>query len=146
MIQLLLERDIRTPKSTTSRLSINGQTICFMLEDVDRNLRADMTLDEINNSKVYGRTAIPTGRYKVVITHSPRFKRKLPLLVNVPGYKGVRIHAGNTAENTEGCLLPGTTRTKDFVHHSRLAFQKLYNIIETALDSGEDVYITITSI
>ena len=78
-------------------------------------------------AKVNGQTAIPTGTYNLIINHSNRFNRDLPLLENVPNFTGVRIHAGNTSAHTEGCILVGTTWSgKDFIGNSRVAFNKLF--------------------
>jgi hypothetical protein len=143
VMELQLERDIRTPKSTTGKLAVDERFECFILEDVDRGLTQSMPLKEIQEKKVYGKTAIPSGRYKVILTWSNRFKRTLPLLVNVPGYDGIRMHPGNSDVDTLGCLLPGVTRTKDFVSSSRVAFDKLFTKLKAADDKGEDIYITI---
>jgi hypothetical protein len=143
-MELHLNRDIRTPKSTTSALTVNGVPECFILEDYDRGLKQSMPLDQIKQLKVPGKTAIPSGRYKVIINMSNRFGIELPLLLDVPGFEGVRIHPGNTAENTEGCLLPGVTRTKDFVSSSRVAFNKLFEKMKEAKRLKQDIFITIT--
>lgn len=132
----------KTAKSTISRLLIDLQFECFILEDVDRFLKQSMPLEEIAAKKVHGKTAIPEGRYEVIITMSNRFKRRLPLLVNVPGFEGIRIHPGNTAADTEGCLLPGTGRGLDTVTSSRTAFDGLFRKIDEALKT-EKVFITI---
>lgn len=111
---LKIKRLHRTNKSTIGELSINGKFQCYTLEDIERDV------------KVYGATAIPKGTYKVIITFSNRFKRLLPEILNVPDFKGVRIHSGNSPEDTEGCLLVGNTRGIDFVGESRKAFQALF--------------------
>lgn len=91
-MELLLKRKHRTDKSTIGELSINGNFECYILEDKDRGLDSSMTLAEIKAQKVYGATAIPAGRYRVAFTFSNRFQKYLPLLIDVPGYEGVRIH------------------------------------------------------
>lgn len=144
-MELLLIRDVRTTQSTTSKFFINNEFECFMLEDEDRGLKQDMPLSEIAKRKLYGNTCIPEGRYKVIINLSNRFKRLLPLLLDVPGYVGIRIHPGNTHLNTEGCLLPGTTRLKDKVVHSKLAFDRLFKKLHDAQLQNEEIFITITS-
>lgn len=93
--------------------------------------------------KVPGKTAIPYGTYNVVITWSNRFGRLLPLLENVPGYTGVRIHAGNTSADTEGCLLPGRVRHAKGVGQSRPACDQLLPKIDRALKAGAKVTIEI---
>ena len=127
-MKIVLNRDIKSVNSTTGKLSIDGEFQCFVLEDEDRGLNSSMSLEEIIAKKVPGQTCIPQGEYKVIITHSNRFNRDLPLLVNVPGYDGIRIHPGNTAADTEGCLLPGEARSVDTVLNSRSAWQKLFPI------------------
>lgn len=126
-------RDVRTPAFTLGRLLVDGTEECYTVEDAVRD-----------GPKVPGETAIPAGRYKVIITRSPRFRRALPLLLDVPGFTGVRIHPGNTVADTEGCILPGRVRTADGVAESGLAFEALYRQIAEALDAGDDVWIEIT--
>lgn len=133
--------------STLSTVKVDGVVHQFMLEDTDRGLDASMDLAEIQKAKIYGSTAIPTGRYQVDITFSNRFKRMLPILLKVPGYSGIRIHPGNRHLNTEGCLLPGKTYWKedfDFVvGTSRTASDDLQHKIACALKRGEQVWIEI---
>jgi hypothetical protein len=99
------------------------------LEDVERK------------EKIKSETAIPKGTYKVVINQSNRFKRLLPLLLNVPNFEGVRIHSGNSNHDTEGCILVGQTRGKDYIGQSRKAFDKLFKKMQAA----KDITITIQS-
>lgn len=135
-MKLHLARRWYTGKSTIGELYVDGSgRECFILEDTVRE----------EGPKVYGRTAIPAGSYRVIITPSPRFRRELPLLVNVPGFEGIRIHIGNKPEDTEGCLLPGKTRSTDWVGSSRAAFDPLFEKIRTALLAGKRVEITITN-
>lgn len=142
-MELLLDRDIFTENSTTGKLSVDGVFECFTLEDKDRSLTIDMPLQEIEEKKVYGKTAIPKGRYPVIITHSEHFGRDLPLLVNVPGYEGVRIHPGNVPADTLGCVLVGQARSVDQVINSRSAFAPLAEKIANALHNNNKVYLTI---
>lgn len=132
-MELLLIRDILLKERTLGRLSINGIHECFICEDP---VRAD-------GVKIKGNTAIPAGRYEIIITLSPRFKRELPILLNVPNFEGIRIHSGNHEGHTEGCLLPGTTRTEAGVFNSNLATNALILKIRSALNSGKKVFITI---
>lgn len=137
-MELILERKDLNDKSTIGELSINGVTECFILEDTVRDVKID------------GKTAIPYGRYKIIVTKSNRFSKMaghdvyLPLLLNVPNYEGVRIHTGNKPEDTEGCLLPGTEKGTNQVMNSKTAFIKLNDKINLALKT-EDVWITIKS-
>lgn len=133
-MELKLVRDVCAADCTLGQLSIDGTFECYTVEDMVRPA----------GEKVHGKTAIPAGRYKVIITHSPRFKRELPLLLHVPGFDGIRIHPGNTVANTEGCILPGLWRTAKGVSDSRIAFDKLYDDIDGALSAGEEVWIEIT--
>ena len=116
---------------TIGELTVDGAFECFVLEDVERAV------------KVYGETAIPKGTYNVITTLSHRFQRELPLLENVPGFEGVRIHPGNYAADTHGCLLPGRTRTDRAVGESKAAFNALYAKIRQALDDGDVVTVEI---
>ena len=116
---------------TIGELTVDGAFECYVLEDVERE------------TKIKGETAIPRGTYSVVITMSNRFKRELPLLENVPGFTGVRLHPGNTHADTEGCLLPGRTRTDRAVGESKAAFNALYAKIRQALDDGDTVTVEI---
>lgn len=133
--ELLLKRIWLTEKTTIGELSIDGAFECFILEDKFR---------PPPEAKVYGKTAIPNGRYEIIINHSPRFGVDLPLLLNVPGYEGVRLHPGNTADDTEGCLLPGRVRKADQVLESRLAERVLFAKLKAALEKGR-VFITVTT-
>lgn len=139
---LTLTRCIYTDISTIGTLSINGESECWILEDTDRGLHQKMALHDIISQKVHGKTAIPYGKYEIVISYSNRFKRLLPLLNEVPGYEGIRIHSGNIAADTEGCLLPGKTHGVNVVNESRIAFQHLFDKIKLASEN-EKVYIEI---
>jgi len=132
-MNITLQRLTSNDACTIGSLSIGGSVLCHTLEDI------------VRDTKLFGTTAIPAGTYQVVITYSPHFQRDLPLLVNVPGYTGVRIHPGNTAADTEGCILPGMTVLNNFkaIAESRKAFDLLYPKIQWALDHGEQVTITI---
>lgn len=144
-MEIEVKRTTRSATSTIGELSINGvfQRI-FTLEDTDRGLKQNMPLDEIKAKKVFGKTAIPAGRYEVIINFSEHFQRDMPLLVNVPGYDGVRIHSGNTDADTEGCLLLGLSHAPDFVGDSRKAFAAFYPQLQAAFYRKEPVFITIS--
>jgi hypothetical protein len=131
-MELKLVRNTFTDESTIGDLYIGEKWECYTLED------------KVRPKKIKGETAIPAGRYKVVITYSNRFKRNLPLLLNVPGFEGVRFHAGNTKKDTHGCPLVGRTKSKDFIGESRAAFAQLYKKIEAALNRKEEVWVTIS--
>ena len=141
-MELLLTRKNRTEESTTGDLLINGKHQCFVLEDKDRGLLIDMRPDEIAKIKVHGKTAIPAGRYEVIISFSGRFKQFMPLLLNVPGFTGVRMHWGNTAVDTEGCPLVGRTIAKNFVGESKKAYSEFFIRLQDA-SKKEKIFITI---
>ena len=118
-MQLLLIRDSFNVDFTIGKLYVDDRFFCDVLEDA------------VRKEKIKGKTAIPAGAYKVILTKSVRFKKILPLLLDVPNYEGVRIHSGNTHEDTEGCLLVGT-RTGTSVKDSRIAMGKLMALLEKA--------------
>ena len=142
-MNIVVDREIRSMSSTIGKMYVDSAFECFTLEDYDRSLASDMKLEAIKAKKIKGKTAIPTGTYDVIINRSNRFKRRLPLLLNVPGYEGVRIHPGNTAADTEGCILVGVYRTVDLVGNSRMAFNKLFEKMEAAVAAGDKITITI---
>jgi len=107
------------PKSTISDFVINGNLMSNCLEDFDRMLNQSDPLNVILQKKVQNETAIPAGRYKVVIDYSDHFQKDMPHVLDVPGYEGIRIHRGNTDVDTEGCLLLGLWGGgSDFINHS----------------------------
>ena len=126
-MKLKLNRITRTGKSTIGELFIDGKFECYTLEDIERDV------------KVKSETAIKKGTYKVVLTMSNRFKKVMPLLLNVPEFEGIRIHSGNTNHDTEGCILVGKTRSTDFIGGSRTAFTSLM----AKLQKGKDITIEI---
>lgn len=141
-MELILERIHNTSTSTIGKLFIDGTFQCNTLEDVDRDLLQTDSLDKIKSVKVYGKTAIPKGKYEVQVTFSNRFQKNLPLLINVPGFEGIRIHPGNTSEDTDGCILPGKWVEENVVQDSRVNFEPVFSKIQNGLKSGK-VYITI---
>jgi hypothetical protein len=143
-MELYLKRDTFTETSTTGRLLIDGQFECFILEDKDRGLTDTMPLAEIVATKIYGKTAIPYGRYEVDWTMSARFKVFMPILLNVKGYSGIRIHKGNTEIDSLGCLLCGRKRANNIITESTAATNLLYTKIQTAKSRKEKIFITIT--
>lgn len=142
-LNLKLERKWKKEKYTIGNLYVNGVFFSNVLEDTVRGLRQDMTPEEIKKIKIHGQTAIPSGRYEIRVTLSARFRRQLPILLNVPGYAGVRIHPGNTDANTEGCLLPGKNDRIGQVSNSRATMAALQKQIEDAIYQNSKVYIEI---
>ena len=128
-MELRLARYDRTPARTIGQLAVGDDFHCYTLEDPVHP-----------GPKIPGQTAIPAGHYQVLLTMSQRFQAVLPLLVDVPGFTGIRIHAGNTAADTEGCILVGLERDADTVLHSRLALGELMARLS---DASEGIWITI---
>lgn len=129
-MQLDLYREPSNSRCTPGKLFVDGQFYCYTLEDIVREIKID------------GQTAIPAGRYRVIVNRSNRFKRDMPLLLNVPGFDGIRIHNGNTAEHTEGCILLGNTRDVTHVWGSIATFKKFFKELQEAL-KNEQVWISI---
>lgn len=119
----------RNDKRCIGRLTMPGFE-CYTLEDAEREV------------KIPHKTAIPTGKYEVVVSYSNRFKKMLPLLVNVPNFEGVRIHSGNTEQDTEGCILIGMNRSFDSITESRSAMAKFMPILMKAL-KVEKVWVEV---
>jgi hypothetical protein len=130
-MELKLIRTKSTKQSTSGTLSIDGKFECFTLED------------PVRDKKIAAKTAIPAGTYIVDITHSNRFKKKMPILLSVPGFTGIRIHSGNTAADTEGCILVGKQKSDDRISESRTAYNALFDKLEKAKTSGSKITILI---
>jgi len=142
-MKLRLVREILTAQSTIGRLFIDDVFKCWTLEDIDRELTTEMSPAEIWNKKVFGRTAIPRGSYKVIVNMSSKFKKIMPLLCDVPGFAGIRIHPGNNATHTEGCILPGISHGLNEIYNSRQAFNLIFPMIEHAHTVGEPITIEV---
>ena len=127
-MKIEVKRLHRTENSTIGELTIDGKFECYTLEDKERDV------------KIKGETAIPKGMYKVIINQSNRFKKLLPLLINVPNFEGVRIHPGNSNHDTEGCILVGMNRSVDYITKSRKAFDSLFKKMQKA----KNITITIS--
>lgn len=123
------------------KIYANGEELFETLEDYDRGLKDEMPLEEIKARKVYGKTAIPTGIYELILNYSPKYKKVMPLLLNVKGYSGVRIHSGNTEKDTEGCILVGWNKKKGMVIDSRKAYDILMKKIEQ--HKGDKIIVEI---
>ena len=132
-MNIIIKRIFKGPDYTIGKLYIDGKYFCDTLEDTVRK----------PGVKIPGKTAIPAGKYKIKLTESLRFKKLMPRLENVPGFTGVLIHAGNTAEDTEGCILVGKNRVKGKVLDSRETFQKLLRLLFVAERGGEALEIEI---
>ena len=134
-MKLKVERRFLGPDYTIGTLEVDGKYFCDTLEDRVRDLSRE--------KKVPGETAIPAGRYEVIVNISPRFKRKLPRLLNVPGFEGILIHRGNTPEDTAGCILVGENKVKGKVINSTPYELRLTEMIERAQTAGESITIEI---
>ncbi len=136
-MEFLLKRTARRPGYTIGHLYVgeNRIKVCDTLEPQWRDYLH-------GERKVAGKSAIPEGRYPLVVTRSPRFERWLPLLVGVPGFEGVRIHSGNTPADTEGCILPGQNRKKGMVLGSRAALRRIMALLD-ARKPGEPAWIKV---
>jgi hypothetical protein len=125
---------------TIGKLYIDGVYFCDTIEDKDRGLDDSMEESEIRKKKVYGLTAIPLGTYKVEITYSPKFKKNLPLLIGVKGFEGIRIHSGNTAKDSLGCIIVGKNKKVGMVLDSRATMTKLLKVLTS---TKENIWLTI---
>lgn len=134
-MELRVERLWKKPAYTVGRLFVDGKFFCNTLEDTVRDLS--------NEKKVYGKTAIPYGQYKVVYNWSPKFGRNLPRLLNVPAFEGILIHPGNTADDSAGCILVGRNTEVGRLTESRYTSDKLNVLIEAAQRRGESITIEI---
>lgn len=134
-MKLRVERRFLKPDYTVGRLYVDGVFLCDTLEDRVRDLSRE--------KKVPGKTAIPAGKYEVIVNISPKFKRKLPRLLNVPGFEGILIHRGNTPEDTAGCILVGENKAKGKVLNSTPYEVRLTEMIERAQTAGESITIEI---
>jgi hypothetical protein len=142
-MEIVITRDPNA-SGTPGTLTINDVFECFTLEDVDRGLKQTMTMSEIVKNKIHGQTAIPAGRYELVVSFSERFRKLLPLAQNVPGFIGIRIHPGNSTGDTEGCILVGTQLNGNQIvgGTSRPAFNALFSKIQAAL-KREKIFLTL---
>ena len=129
-MELKLIRETRTDDSTIGKMYINEIYHCYTLEDKERAV------------KVQNVTAIPKGKYEVIVNFSNRFQQQMPLLLNVPNFEGVRIHWGNYSKDTEGCILLGTSKSVNMIGNSRVAYAKFMSIINKVAKT-EKIFITI---
>jgi hypothetical protein len=137
-MELKLNRIFLGSSATIGELYVDGEHIADTLEDRVRP----------EGEKIYGKTAIPEGTYEMVLSYSPRFKKILPEILNVPNFTGIRIHSLNKAEESEGCIGVGEWNGKDtnWISNSRKAFNKLFAILQEASDRGEKITITINNL
>ena len=143
-MELKLIRKYRCSNYCIDKLYINNEYFSDALEDPDRGLTDFMSLEEIKRIKIKGNTCIPYGAYNITITYSSRFKRNLPLINNVKGFEGIRVHNGNTPQDSSGCVLLGFNKIKGQVIDSKVTVNKFIDIVQKALNKGEKVTIEIT--
>ena len=139
---MLLKRRFLGDNYTIGTLFINGERFCDTLEDKNRDVNRNGKFDG-KEKKVQGETCIPFGTYKVTLNLSPRFKRPLPRLLNVPNFEGVLIHRGNTAKDTEGCILVGENKVKGKVINSTPYEVELVRRCADAIANKEEITIEI---
>ena len=138
-MELTLKRLHKNPTYTIGKLYVDGVYFCDTVEDTDRGMTQQMSNSYNEARKVYGKTAIPVGRYRVVLSYSDKFKKSLPLLNDVMCFSGVRIHSGNTAEDSLGCIIVGENKIKGGVINSRATMERLM----AKLRGQKEIYITI---
>ncbi len=139
-MRVLVKRIHKDAEFTIGKISVDSEDAGFVLEDAVREVQGK----PVKTWKVQNKTAIPAGTYEVIISTSQRFGRQLPLLLNVEGFTGIRIHAGNASKDTEGCLLVGSTwGGGDWIANSRVAFNNLYAKLLGAWSRGEKITLEI---
>lgn len=132
-MQIKINRIFKGAEYSIGRLALDGKYFCDTLEDRVRT----------NGEKVRGETAIPAGNYEVILNWSPRFKCVLPMVLGVPGFSGVRIHAGNCAADTEGCVLVGFNQVKGRLVASRPTLARLMEKLLAAVQAGGKIWLEI---
>ena len=153
-MELIIDRKWKRQSYTISNLTIDGKWLCNVLEDTDRGLDDSMSVAKIKELKKSSATAIPKGTYEVTLdVYSPKFgsksfykevcNGKLPGLLNVKGFEGILIHAGNTDKDSAGCLLVGQNKVKGQVINSQATFKELYKLLKDVHDKGEKITIKI---
>ena len=135
-MKLTLKRIALRPTYTIGKLYIDDAYFCDTLEDTVRDINKNGKFDN-GEQKIKGKTAIPYGTYEIKWTYSPRFKKYTPQLMNVPSFEGIRVHAGNTSADTEGCLILGENKQVGKVLNSRATINKFYQIIKEACSNGK---------
>ena len=154
-MDLRLKRIARKNGYTIGHLYVNGKYFSDTLEDADRGLDSHMPLDELKRKKLAHITAIPTGRYQISMNVvSPRLSKskfykqfgggRVPRLLNVPAFEGILIHCGNTAKDTDGCIIIGRNTQVGMVLDSKATYTNIFPLLEATAKRGESIWITIT--
>lgn len=142
-MKLLIKRPYKNSKYTIGKLYIDGTYFSDTLEDPVRDLNNDGDLEDPGESKIYGDTAIPKGEYKVILALSPKFKRILPVILNVKYFTGILFHRGNSVKDTHGCILVGENKIKGGLINSTVCETNLVKRITAAINAGEEITLTI---
>lgn len=141
-MNLTLKRLNLTPNYTEGELYVNGVYFCKTLEDTNRDLNKNGQFDN-SEKKVYGETCIPYGKYKIILSYSPKFKRELPEILEVPDFQGIRIHRGNKISDTLGCVLCGEKVKNGYLSNSTPYEIKLVELFKQAKSRNEESFIEI---
>lgn len=147
-MEIELRRVVRADRYTEGRLSFDGRHVCDTVEDKDRDANRNGRFDG-DEVKIQGETAIPNGRYRVTLEYSPKFSpryggRRIPTIHDVPGFSGIRMHSGNTAHDSEGCVIVGVRHSAGTVRDSRATlFDKVIPLMEAAEKRKEGMWITV---
>lgn len=153
-MKLTLKRIAKRDTYTIGKLYVNGEWVADTVEDKDRGLTDKDSLSKIKATKVYAKTAIPLGTYKITMgVISPKFSKKayyksfcngrMPRLLNVKGFDGILIHRGSNADSSAGCIIVGKNTVKGGVTNSQYYFEKLYKLLDEAYKRGEQIEIEI---
>lgn len=144
-MEIKVVRRYRAPGYTIGTMFVDGKRFSDTMEDRDRDANRDGDLNDAGEAKVYAQTAIPYGRYPVVLSYAPKFKRALPWVQNVPHFEGVMIHRGATADDSAGCILVGENKVVGKVINSPMYEQRLVKLLADAKTRGEKVWLTVES-
>lgn len=153
-MKLRLDRKYKKASYSIGKLYVDGVYFCDTVEDKDRGLTDKDSLEKIKATKVYAKTAIPLGTYKITMgVISPKFSQKpyykafcngkLPRLLNVKGFDGILIHKGSNADSSAGCIIVGKNTVVGGVTNSQFYFEKLYKLLAEAQQRGEQIEIEI---
>jgi len=142
MMEIKIIRSEFESDRTIGKMYLNGSFFCHTLEDTDRNLHEDMSSSIIKQTKIAKKTCIPYGRYRVILSYSTKLKRYLPLILDVPNWRGIRIHKGSGPEWSSGCPLVGLDRKGNRLSNIEKAEKQLIDILDS-VNKTEEIYITI---
>ena len=142
-MEIVLDRKYKKDTYTLGEVTVNGKFFSMSMEDRDRGLTQSMNEDEILSKKVYAETAIPTGRYEIKLSFSNKFKRILPILLNVKGFDGIRMHRLNTAIESHGCIGLGMNNSIGTITESTRYELKIVYLLQEEEKQGKRSHITI---